>query len=169
VRHTLGLLCGVLLTPALIYGVAWSYAQAAGSFDPVAREITDDTRLQGAVALMAAVGLAAGVVVVSRWASPLLSMVPALTLIGWSVYFFVAPDRALALPSELPPQGPLDPTVDSGLRMLLGSGVFALLGFVLLVPTGAPRRWAGRHPGEDFGDYEDDEEHAAGRRQPEFF
>ncbi|MBA9005477.1 hypothetical protein [Thermomonospora cellulosilytica] len=165
-RHTFGFVLGVLLTPALIYGAAWSYARAAGSFDPVAREITDATHLYGAMALMAAVGLVVGVLVVARWASPLLSLIPALTLLGWSAFFLVDPGRALELPGELPSRGLLDDTADAGLRMLLGSGAFALLGFVLLVPAGTPRRWSGRH--DDFDDEEYDGE-PAGRRQPEYF
>ncbi|WP_175596221.1 hypothetical protein [Thermomonospora catenispora] len=164
-RHAIGFLLGVLLTPALIYGVAWSYARAAGSFDPVAREITDATHLYGAMALMAAVGLVVGVLVVARWASPLLSLIPALTLLGWTAFFLVDPGRALELPSELPPEGPLEDTLEAGVRVLLGSGAFAMLGFVLLVPAGTPRRWSGH------GDLDDEglDEAPAGRRQPEYF
>lgn len=165
-RHAIGFLLGVLLTPALIYGAAWSYARAAGSFDPVAREIVDATHLYGAMALMAAVGLVVGMLVVARWASPLLSLIPALTLLGWSVFFLVDPGRALELPGELPPAGPLDDTAETGVRMLLGSGAFAMLGFVLLVPAGTPRRWSGRD--DDFDDMGFDDE-PTGRRQPEYF
>ncbi|REF00142.1 hypothetical protein [Thermomonospora umbrina] len=170
VRHTVGFLLGVLLTPALVYGLAWSYGQAAGSFDPVAREITDSTRLYGGVALMGAVGLVIGIVVIARWASPLVSLIPAVTLVAWTAYFLADPDGALALPADLPPAGFLDRTMDSGLRILLGSGVFALLGLLLLVPMGTPRRWAGgRAP--DEGRYEDDDHPAppGRRRQPEYF
>ncbi|HEX2316135.1 MAG TPA: hypothetical protein VHJ17_20505 [Thermomonospora sp.] len=165
VRHAVGLVLGVLLTPALVYGLAWSYAQAAGSFDPVAREIADTTRLYGGVALMAAGGLVVGVVVVARWASPLVSLVPALTLVAWTAYFLADPGRALALPADLPPDGSLDHTLDSGLRILLGSGTFALLGLVLLVPTGTPHRWARRRAAEPDAPhrFDDDLEPVAGR------
>jgi hypothetical protein len=136
-RHAFGFLLGVLLTPGLAYGAAWGWVETSGSFDPVAREITDDTRLYGGFAVLAAIGLVMGIVVVAQWISPLASLIPALALVGWSVYFFVDPDRALLLPSDAPPAGSLD----AGLQMLLGSGVFALIGFALLVPMGAPRRW----------------------------
>lgn len=151
-RHTFGFLLGVLLTPALAYGAAWGYIQATDSFDPAGREIYDGTRLYGSFALLAAVGLVMGVIVVARWASPFVSLIPALTLIGWSAFFFAVPDRALGLPGDLPPAGPLD----AGLRMLLGSGMFALMGCALLVPMGAPRRWAGR----DAADREAEEREA---------
>ncbi|XVQ15095.1 hypothetical protein ACQP1W_21955 [Spirillospora sp. CA-255316] len=140
-RHAFGFLLGVLLTPALAYGAAWGYVQAGQSFDGAGQEITDSTRMYGAFALLAAVGLVTGVIIVARWASPLVSLVPALALLGLSVYFLVDPGRMLDLPGKVPPAGDLD----FGLRMLMGSGVYAMMGFALLMPTWAPRRWgAGR-------------------------
>ncbi|WP_019633432.1 hypothetical protein [Actinomadura atramentaria] len=136
-RHALGLLLGLVLTPALLYGAAWGFAQAGKSFDTTEEAVTDSTRLYGSFALLAAAGLVAGVIVVARWASPLVSLVPALALIGVSVYFLVDPSGALDLPGRVPPGGDLD----AGLQALLGSGVDALLGFALLVPAWAPHRW----------------------------
>ncbi|WP_051712413.1 hypothetical protein [Spirillospora albida] len=143
-RHAFGLILGVLLTPALLYGTAWGYAQAGQSFDGTGREITDDTRMYGAFALLAAVGLVTGVVIVARWASPLVSLVPALALLGLSGYFLFDPGRVLDLPGRVPPAGDLD----TGLRLLLGSGVYAMMGFALLMPTWAPRRWGSGHEAE---------------------
>ncbi|WP_245679099.1 hypothetical protein [Actinomadura hibisca] len=136
-RHAFGLLLGVLLTPALLYGAAWGYVQAGQSFDGTGQLITDRTRVYGAFALLAAAGLVMGVVIVARWASPLVSLVPALALLGLSAGFLADPGRVLDLPGRVPPAGDLD----FGLRMLLGSGVYALMGFALLTPTWAPRRW----------------------------
>ncbi|MEU9843794.1 hypothetical protein AB0C69_31815 [Actinomadura sp. NPDC048032] len=146
-RHAFGLVLGVLLTPALVYGAAWGYVQAGQSFDGTGQEITDRTRIYGAFALLAAVGLVTGVVIVARWASPLVSLVPALALLGASAYFLVDPGRALDLPGRVPPAGDMD----FGLRMLLGSGVYGMMGFALLMPAWAPRRWgSGRR--EDHAD-----------------
>ncbi|GAA4373214.1 hypothetical protein GCM10023088_27750 [Actinomadura verrucosospora] len=136
-RHAFGLVLGVLLTPALVYGAAWGYVQAGQSFDGTGQEITDRTRIYGAFALLAAVGLVTGVVIVARWASPLVSLVPALALLGASAYFLVDPGHALDLPGRVPPAGDMD----FGLRMLLGSGVYGMMGFALLMPAWAPRRW----------------------------
>ena len=136
-RHAFGLVLGVLLTPALVYGAAWGYVQAGQSFDGTGQEITDRTRIYGAFALLAAVGLVTGVVIVARWASPLVSLVPALALLGTSAYFLVDPGHALDLPGRVPPAGDMD----FGLRMLLGSGVYGMMGFALLMPAWAPRRW----------------------------
>lgn len=136
-RHAFGFVLGVLLTPALVYGAAWGYVQAGQSFDGTGQEITDRTRIYGAFALLAAVGLVMGVIIVARWASPLVSLVPALALLGASAYFLVDPGRALDLPGRVPPAGDMD----FGLRMLLGSGVYGMMGLALLMPAWAPRRW----------------------------
>jgi hypothetical protein len=137
-RHAFGLLLGLLLTPSLAYGSAWGYEQAGASFDALNQTITDRTRMIGSFALLAAVGLVVGIVILARWASPFVSLVPAVAFIGWTVYFLVAPGPALSLPGHLPPGG----TLDSGLRVLLGYGVFGLLGFALLVPSWRPDRWS---------------------------
>jgi hypothetical protein len=136
-RHVFGFVLGILLTPALAYGAGWGYARAGAALDPIGQTITDRTRLYGALSLMAAVGLVTGVVIVARWASPLVSLIPALAFIGWTVYFLLEPKRALQVPGDVPPAGELD----AGLQVLLSAGVFALMGFALLTPAWAPRRW----------------------------
>ncbi|TMQ81363.1 hypothetical protein ETD83_41490 [Actinomadura soli] len=146
-RHAIGFFLGVLLTPGLVYGAAWGYVQAGQSFDGTGQEITDRTRIYGAFALLAAVGLVMGVIIVARWASPLVSLVPALALLGFSVWFLVDPDGVLDLPGKVPPAGDMD----FGLRMLLGSGVYGMMGLALLMPAWAPRRW-GSGRDEDTGD-----------------
>jgi hypothetical protein len=65
------------------------------------------------------------------------SLVPALAFIGWTACFLVTPKTALKMPDRLPPAG----EIDTALRVLLGYGVFGLMGFALLVPTWAPGRW----------------------------
>ena len=146
-RHAFGFVLGVLLAPGLLYGAAWGYVQAGQSFDATGQEITDRTRIYGAFALLAAVGLVMGVIIVARWASPLVSLVPALGLLGCTVWFLVDPGGVLDLPGKVPPSGDLD----VGLRTLLGTGVYGLMGFALLMPAWAPRRW-GSGRDEDAAD-----------------
>lgn len=146
-RHVLGFVLGVLLAPALTYGAGWGFARAGAALDPVGQTITDRTELYGAFALMAAVGLVTGVVIVARWASPLATLIPALALLGWSGYFVIDPSRALDLPGKVPPAGELD----TALQLLLASGLFALLGFALLMPAWLPHRWR-RRDQEDEAD-----------------
>jgi hypothetical protein len=142
-RHVLGFVLGVVLAPALAYGTGWGFARAGAALDPVAQTVTDRTELYGALALMAAVGLVAGIVIVARWVSPLATLLPALALLGWTGYFVADPRRALELPGRFPPAGELD----TALQLLLSSGVFALLGIALFLPAWLPRRW--RRRGED--------------------
>ena len=51
-------------------GAGWGYTRAGASYDAVNQSITDRTQLYGAFALMAAVGLVTGIVILARWASP---------------------------------------------------------------------------------------------------
>jgi hypothetical protein len=137
VRHTFGFLLGIVLTPALAYAAGWGSSNSDSAVDPLAHTITDKTRLYGAFATMAAAGLVTGVVIMAKWASPMVSLVPALGFIAWSVWFLFAPGSALDLTGTVPPAGDLD----EGLRTLLGSGVFALIGFALLMPAWTGWRW----------------------------
>jgi hypothetical protein len=137
VRHILGFLLGIVLAPALAYAAGWGATRSDSALDPLAHTITDKTRLYGAFALMGAAGLVTGVVIVARWASPMISLVPALAFIAWSGYFLFAPQTALDLPDQVPPAGDLD----EGLRTVLGSGVLALIGLALLTPAWTGWRW----------------------------
>lgn len=146
-RHILGFLLGVLLVPGLLYGAGWGFARAIGAIDVPAHKIDDRQQLYGALALLAAVGLVMGIVILARWASPLVSLVPALALIGLTVFFLVSPDGALDLPGRVPPKGDQPDDLDTALRNLLATGIFGLMGLALLMPTWAPRRWRGDDDG----------------------
>lgn len=167
-RHTFGLVLGILLTPVLAYGSAWGYEQAGASFNAVNQSISDRTHMIGSFSLLAAVGLVIGIVILGKWASPFVSLIPALAFIGWTAYFLASPVDALNLPGHLPTRG----TVETGLRVLVSYGVFGMLGFALLVPSCAPVRWRGaRSPdlveSADTTPYER-EGARAGRRRREF-
>ena len=144
-RHVLGFVLGVILAPALAYGAGWGFTRAGAAFDAAGRTITDRNELYGAFALMAGVGLVIGIVMVARWASPLATLIPALGMIVWTVYFVIAQKQALYLQGKVPPAGDLD----ASLQALLASGVFALIGFALLMPAWAPSRWRKRENTED--------------------
>jgi hypothetical protein len=148
-RHTFGFFLGVVLTPALAYAVGWGATRAESALDPLGQTVTDGTRLYGAFALMAAAGLVTGVVIVAKWASPFISLLPALGFIAWSVYYLQSPQAALELPERVPPAGDLD----EGLRTMLGAGVFALVGFALLMPAWTAWRW--RNDKEPENSYEE--------------
>lgn len=149
-RHAFGFLLGILLTPALAYGMGWGFARSRASVDAADLAVTDQTQFYGAYAAMAAVGLVVGILVVARWISPFVSMLPALGLLSWSVWYVVEPARAAELVDRFPPSGELD----AALQMLLSTGLLALVGFVLFVTAWAPYRWPHPHDGlEDDYDY----------------
>jgi hypothetical protein len=137
VRHIFGFFLGIVLTPALAYAAGLGATRAESAVDPLADTINDKTRLYGAFALMGAAGLVTGVIIVAKWASPMISLVPGLAFIAWSGYFLFASQTALDLPDKVPPAGDLD----DGLRTVLGSGVLALAGFALLTPAWTTWRW----------------------------
>jgi hypothetical protein len=140
VRHAFGFILGLALVPALTYGMGWGYARSNSSANPIDHTISDKTQLYGALALMAAVGLFGGMITVARWASPLVSLIPALAFLGWTGWYLAAPLDAIDVVTRFPPAGELD----GGLQVLLASGLFALVGFFLLVPSWTPERWRGR-------------------------
>ncbi|GAB3686468.1 hypothetical protein GCM10027589_55190 [Actinocorallia lasiicapitis] len=148
-RHAFGFVLGLLLAPALAYGTAWAHVRSGVAVNALDHTITDRTQLYGAFALTAAVGLLTGIVIVARWASPLVSLIPAVAFLAWTAWFLAAPAAAVALPSRFPPAGELD----SGLESLLSSGLYALLGFALLVPAWTPYRWRSRRPEEEEQPY----------------
>ncbi|WP_198653789.1 hypothetical protein [Actinocorallia populi] len=149
-RHAFGFLLGILLTPALAYGMAWGFARSRASVNAMDLTVTDETQFYGAYAAMGAVGLVIGILVVARWISPCVSMIPALGLLGWSGWYLAEPARAAGLAADLPPSGELD----TALQMLLSTGLLALVGFILFVTAWAPYRWPHPHDGlEDDYDY----------------
>ena len=69
-RHAFGFLLGLILTPALVYGMGWGFSSSRASVNALDLTITDRTQFYGAYAAMGAVGLLAGILVVARWISP---------------------------------------------------------------------------------------------------
>ncbi|ROO84229.1 hypothetical protein EDD29_1749 [Actinocorallia herbida] len=136
-RHALGFLLGILLIPALAYGMAWGYARATASVNHLDLTIADTTQFYGAFATMGAVGLLFGIFMMARWASPFVSLFPAVAYLYWSGWYLVEPAKAAALVTRIPPGGELD----TALQGLLTSGFFALAGFALIVPMWTPGRW----------------------------
>ena len=139
-RHLIGLVLGIVLTPLLAAGPVWSYQRAAGlagtarSFEDLRPDVLP------AIAVMAAIGLVLGLVLAARWVSPLASLVPALAYLGVTGAYVAAPFQVLPRVPEGEPYG-------IGVAFL-GSGVYALLGMALLIPSFLPSRWrrAAREP-----------------------
>lgn len=140
-RHGLGVLIGLVLTPVtalcLLYGgsrlrmiYVYSFARFQG-YHGKELWITIAVFLAATVLL----GLAAG----SRL-SPVASLVPGAVYTVIGVIWFVSPRWALSHPGA----GVLPRDLDRGYAMLGPSGVFFLLGVLLLVASLAPSRWKAR-------------------------
>ena len=148
-RHFLGLLLGVVMTVVLVGGAGWASqdvlrgaltaaAGAADALDPVR-----DTKALVALGAMIVVGLLFGLVMAGR-VSPLAAFVPSMVLLAWTVIYALDVNRALGLAPTDPTLNPNIVQAGKGMRELLGTGVFAMLGIALFVPVLMPSRWAGR-------------------------
>lgn len=141
------------MTAAVLGGGGWAVQQTFGG---AAAAPPEDQKLWIALGAMAAVGLVVGLVTAGR-ISPVATFIPSMVLLAWTVVYALDVNRALSLiPSE--------PSVDQiirdaglGVRTMLTTGVFALLGVALFIPVLMPSRWARRHDDEDE-DYETEQE-----------
>ncbi|PZG50983.1 hypothetical protein C1I98_09660 [Spongiactinospora gelatinilytica] len=156
-RHFLGLLLGVVLTAGILGGAGWAAAWALG--EGHIAPLASGPELWTALGVMAGIGLILGLVVAGR-VSPLATFVPSLALLAWTVVYALDMNRAVSLIPVGNSTHPLLAQVVSGCRLLLASGVFALLGVLLFIPVLLPSRWAGRHEEKEEEDYEESQEGA---------
>ncbi|WP_253780175.1 hypothetical protein [Nonomuraea roseoviolacea] len=144
-----GLFLGLIVTAALVVGGGWAIQQALGAAQPPAGQ-----KLWIALGAMAAVGLVTGLVVAGR-VSPMATFVPSMALLAWTVVYALDMNRALSyIPAE-PSVNEIVREAGQGARMLLTSGVFALLGVALFIPVLIPSRWARRYDDDDDDEYEE--------------
>ncbi|MEV7969816.1 hypothetical protein AB0O34_28125 [Sphaerisporangium sp. NPDC088356] len=165
-RHFLGLLLGVVVTAVLLVGAGWASQDvlrgmagaanaATGTVDPVR-----DTKALIGLGAMLAAGLILGLVVAGR-VSPLATFVPSMVLLAWTVIYVLDVTRALGLAPTDPSMNPMIVQAGKGMRQLLGTGVFAMLGIALFIPVLMPSRWAGRQRDLEE-DYEEETSEPAG-------
>ncbi|MEO3867848.1 hypothetical protein ABGB18_03355 [Nonomuraea sp. B12E4] len=148
-RHLAGLLIGLVVTAAILGGGGWAVQQAVGG---AAATPPDDQRMWIALGAMAAVGLVFGLVVAGR-VSPVATFLPSMVLLAWTVVYALDVNRALSL---IPTEASVNQIIRDagfGVRTMLTTGVFALLGVALFVPVLMPSRWARRDDDLDE-DYE---------------
>ncbi|WP_246083556.1 hypothetical protein [Nonomuraea diastatica] len=139
-RHLAGLLIGLVVTAAVLAGGGWAVQQAAGSSAATA---PDSQTLWIALGSMAAVGLVVGLVVAGR-VSPLATFLPSMVLLAWTVVYALDVNRALSFIPAEPSMHQLVREAGAGVRTLLTTGVFALLGVALFIPVLMPSRWSRR-------------------------
>ena len=150
-RHFVGFLIGLVVTAGVLFGGGWATRQA------MVEAATPTT--SGNVQLWIALGAMAGVgLVLAGRISPLATFLPSMALLAWTVVYALDMNRALSLVPTEPSMHELILQAGQGMRALLTSGVFALLGVALFLPVLMPSRWAGRQ--------DDDEEEYEEQTQP---
>jgi hypothetical protein len=139
-RHIFGVVMGILVAPALLWGSGWGFVRAGEL------KAQSGANLFVALGAMAAAGLVLGALMVAQWASPLATLLPGLGLVAWTIVYAVNPGRAGL---ELP----FGDDVLRGMETLLVTGVYGLLGLALLIPTFTPSRWRAKALSERDADY----------------
>jgi hypothetical protein len=136
-RHLTGIFLALVMAAVLYAGAGWG----AGRIEALRAHGTSLATAPGSVALavLAAAGLLAGVLVAVPAVSPLAAGLPGLALVAWSAYLAVSPRVA----EQLIPLSAAR-TAELGFRALLASGILALLGTMMIIPLFVPSRWRGR-------------------------
>ncbi|MEV4184575.1 hypothetical protein AB0J28_24430 [Streptosporangium canum] len=147
-RHFFGLLVGLVMTAALLFGGGWA-VQEAGA-DAVALSGESGPRIWIVLGVMAGIGLLFGLVVAGR-VSPLATFVPSMVLLSWNVVYALDAKRAAGLIADAVSLHPALAPAGRGAAPLLAGGVYALLGVALFVPVLMPSRWSGRVREDDDG------------------
>jgi uncharacterized membrane protein len=136
VRHVIGVILAVVIAGVVFGGSGWGVweinAVRAGG-----QSLTSSHGI-AALAVLAAVGLLVGIMLVAPAVSPLATALPGLTLLAWSGLMLVSASRADKL---IPVHSP---SVEAGFRTLLNGGILALLGMVMVLPLFVPSRWRRR-------------------------
>jgi hypothetical protein len=160
-RHFYGVLLGVLLAAAVFFGAAWGYifatrgeeTSAAANGSPMVANgglpagggalFSNSHVMLGGGALLA-VGLAAGLLMVIPWVSPLAAGLPGLVLVAWTALYVSNVAEAL----KLIPLKNRD--FGLGFESLLFSGLLGAAGLAMITPLFIPSRWRRRAQARDY-------------------
>ncbi|WP_449066174.1 hypothetical protein [Planomonospora algeriensis] len=150
-RHVFGLLIGLVVTAVLLLGAGWAAAEMGLALQPaqgVAPPAAGTGQNWAAPAVMAGTGLLLGLLIVGR-VSPVASFIPSMVLLAWTVVYVLDTGRGLGFLPVNPTFHEVLLQAGRGMRILLTTGVYALLGVALFVPVLLPSRWAGQGGDED--------------------
>ena len=158
-RHLYGTALATVMALAMFFGGAWGYLQLLklpvppgnpGALPAAGGSLLSSNSVLFAMAVVAAVGVLAGVLVAVPRISPLASGLPGLLLIGWTVLFLVSVRSATAM---IPLRSH---SFGAGWEALLFNGVLGAAGLVMIVPMFIPSRWRGdsrsRRPDRQSGE-----------------
>jgi hypothetical protein len=142
-RHLYGIVLGILMAAALFLGGGWGFYRLSTLMADTSPHMTGVRAVTSLGALLA-IGLVLGVLMAVPQVSPLATALPALAALGWTALYVVSTSRAVDL---IPMKSS---NFGHGAHTLLATGLFALVGAVMLVPLFVPSRW--RRPENEEGD-----------------
>jgi len=151
-RHLYGVALAVLLAAAVFFGAAWGYvlvargtlaSMAAGSGRPPAAggflpagggSLFQNGHVMVGGGALLAVGLAAGLLMMIPWVSPLAAGLPGLVLVAWTALYVSDVREAVSLiPLRSRDFG-------AGFEALLYGGLLGAAGLAMIVPLFIPSR-----------------------------
>jgi hypothetical protein len=132
-RHVIGLILGIVLTPALLVGVGWSGQQLYMSYT---RFDTGWTRLVVPLLVILLCGTIYALLIGSR-ISPLASFLVGLGFLALQVLSLIPAGLGFLLSFNQP--------IGNGLSTLAVTGAALLLALVGILPIAMPNQWARRH------------------------
>jgi len=150
-RHLYGVVLGVLLAAAVFFGAAWGYMFASRGIDASTAannspppngalpagggSLFQNAHVMVGGGTLLAVGLAAGLLMVIPWVSPLAAGLPGLVLVAWTALYVSDVREAV----RLIPLTSRDFGV--GFEALLFPGLLGMAGLAMIVPLFIPSRW----------------------------
>jgi len=135
-RHLIGVILAIAAAAAVFFAASWAWLKMGQPLG--ATSLIHHRGLVEGFAVLAGVGLLAGLLIALPWVSPLAAGLPGLALLGWTALYLVSTQRALRyVPLRGRPYG-------HGFTLLLETGLLALVGAVMIVPLCVPSRWRRR-------------------------
>jgi len=143
-RHMLGVLLAVVMGAVIFFVAGWGMSRgmavhAAGQGFGTAQGLP-------ALGALLGTGLLLGILMAAPAVSPLGPGLPGIALLAWSAFLVLNARRAVQL---IPLR---DHAFAAGFASLLGNGILALVGIMMVIPLFVPSRWRREYAEEEFSD-----------------
>ena len=143
-RHMLGVLLAILLSAVLFFGAGWGISRIAAVH--AAGQGIGTTPGLPALGALLGTGLLLGILMAAPVISPVGPGLPGVALLAWSALLVLDYRRALQL---VPLHGH---AFAAGFASMLGSGILALAGLMMVIPLFVPSRWRREYVEDDYTD-----------------
>jgi hypothetical protein len=144
-RHLFGIFLAVVAAAAIFFGGGWAIFRLT-AFSGHLFVLHASRGSVAAFAALAGTGLLLGILVAVRRISPLAAGLPGIVLLAWSALVAFDTSRGIQMvPLRSHAYG-------QGFADLLGYGMLALTGAVLIIPLFIPSRWSRWARDDDFAD-----------------